>query len=102
MSNTVLDACVNLFMLAKFDGITPEQSTYLSRQQERIESGLTAINEKSFSQTLPLTDAEVRLAVFIDWALFREVFALSAYPHLQQLLSLANSDPLFVETAPVG
>ena len=50
MSNTVLDACVNLVMLGKFDGITPEKSVYLTRQQKRIESGLIAINDKSFSQ----------------------------------------------------
>ncbi|MBB1273035.1 MULTISPECIES: glutathione S-transferase family protein [Psychromonas] len=102
MANTLLDAYVNLFMLAKFDGITPEKSIYLTRQQQRIESGLVAINNKKFSQALPLTHAEVRLAAFVDWATYRELLSLNDYPHLQQLLTLANTDPIFVETAPKG
>jgi len=100
MSNTVLDACVNLVMLKKFDGITPEQSVYLTRQQKRIESGLAAINDKNFNQALPLTNAEIRLAAFVDWALFRNLFSLESYPQLQQLLDLANTDPIFAQTAP--
>jgi len=100
MSNTILDACVNLFMLAKFDGITPEKSVYLTRQQQRIESALIAINDKSFSDTLPLTNAEIRLAAFVDWAVFRGLFSLTNYPQLQAVLDLANTDPMFVETAP--
>lgn len=100
MSNTILDSCINLFMLEKFDGITAEKSIYLTRQQQRVESGLIAINHKTFSPELPLTNAEVRLAAFIDWAIFRDLFSLSNYPHLQQLLDLANTDPIFVKTAP--
>ena len=100
MTNTVLDACVNLVMLGKFDGITPEKSVYLTRQQKRIESGLAAINEKSFSDELPLTDAETRLAIFLDWGLFRNLISLDTYPELQKVLDLANTDPMFAETAP--
>lgn len=100
MSNTVLDACVNLVMLKKFDGITPEKSIYLTRQQQRIESGLVAINDKNFNQALPLTNAEIRLAAFVDWALFRNLFSLENYPQLQKLLDLANTDPIFAQTAP--
>lgn len=100
MSNTVLDACINLFMLAKFDGITPEKSIYLTRQQQRVESGLAAINDKSFSPALPLTDGEIRLVCFLDWAKLRSVFAVEKYPHLQALLTLANTDANFTKTAP--
>ena len=100
MTNTIMDACVNLFMLAKFDEITPDNSVYLTRQQQRIDSGLETINNKSFSQVLPLTDGEIRLAAFVDWATFRGIFSLVNYPHIQQLLNLANTDPNFVVTAP--
>lgn len=100
MSNTVLDSCINLLMLAKFDGITPDNSKYLTRQLQRVRTGLEAINSKNFSQTLPLTDGEMRLVVFLDWAMFRDVFTLDNYSALQQLLNLANTDPLFKATAP--
>ncbi|MDA7746992.1 glutathione S-transferase family protein [Psychromonas sp.] len=100
MTNTVLDACVNLFMLAKFDGITPEKSIYLTRQKERINSGLTAINNKVLSKELPLTDAEIRLASFADWAKFRNIFPVADYPNIEKLLNLANTNPKFVATAP--
>lgn len=79
-----------------------DKSTYLTRQQARIESGLSELNNKSFSQILPLTDAETRLAIFVDWIRFRDLFSLAIYPHLQQLLALANTDPNFLSTAPKG
>jgi len=100
MTNTVLDACVNLVLLAKFDGITAEQSVYLTRQKDRIQTGLEAINDKTLSQALPLTQAETRLAIFLEWALFRNQISLEALPALQQLLDLAQTDPYFTQTAP--
>jgi glutathione S-transferase len=100
MSNTLLDTCVNLFMLAKFDGITPDKSVYLTRQQQRVDSGLVAINDKTFSQALPLTDGEVRLACFLSWATFRNILSLDKYEHLQALLTLAETDANFKQTAP--
>ena len=102
MTNTLMDAYVNLFMLAKFDGITPEKSLYLTRQQQRTQSGLVAMNNKKFSKALPLTNAEMRVAVFLDWATYRDLLSLKDLPNLQHLLTLANTDPIFVETAPVG
>jgi glutathione S-transferase len=100
MSNTMLDTCVNLFMLAKFDGITPEKSVYLTRQQQRVDSGLAAINDKSFSEALPLTDGEMRLACFLSWATFRNILSLDKYEQLQTLLTLAETDANFKLTAP--
>ncbi|TEW56021.1 glutathione S-transferase [Psychromonas sp. RZ22] len=100
MTNTLLDSSVNLLMLAKFDNITPEQSVYLTRQKQRIETGLEAINNKIISQSLPLSNAEMRVAIFIDWALFRDLFSLTDYPYIQKLLDLANTDPIFNATAP--
>ncbi|MEL0629464.1 glutathione S-transferase [Psychromonas aquatilis] len=100
ITNTMLDTCVNLLMLAKFDGITAEKSQYLTRQKSRIETSLNAINEKSLSETLPLTNAETRLAIFLDWAIFRNVIDIAKYPQLQKLLDLANTDSIFAQTAP--
>lgn len=100
ITNTLLDTCVNLLMLAKFDGITPDKSQYLTRQKARIGTSLVAINQKSFSDALPLTNAEVRLAIFLDWANFRNVVEVAQYPALQKLLDLANTDSIFSQTAP--
>jgi len=100
MTNTVLDACVNLIMLEKFDGITADKSVYLTRQVGRIESGLAALNDKSLSQALPLSQAEMRLAISLEWGLFRNKINLDAFPALQQLLDLAQTDEHFAQTAP--
>ena len=43
MTNTVMDACVNVFFLEKFDDITAEKSSYITRQKSRLLSGLEAL-----------------------------------------------------------
>ncbi|WP_354624436.1 glutathione S-transferase [Psychromonas sp. MME2] len=99
MSNTVLDACVNIFFL-ELDGIKLAQSHYLQRQHARVLSGLMALNKRTFSHELPLSDGELRLACFLNWGLYRRRIDLSELPVLQHLLALANTDKEFIATAP--
>ncbi len=107
LGNTLLDTAINLFFLEK-DGLGPEQSAYLSRQQARIDSGLAELNkrcgEKPLPDSGPWHDGWLRVACFLAWALFREriVLAGKGYHHLEQLLEMMASYPPFTETAPPG
>jgi glutathione S-transferase len=100
MTNTVMDACVNIFFLEKFDAITSEQSTYLSRQKARVLSGLVALNESPIDAQLPLPDGLLRLACFLDWGVYRERIDLKKLNNLTRLLDLARTDKNFINTSP--
>ena len=99
MVNTVMDTTINLFLLER-DGLTPESSPYLKRQHNRIKAGLTALDELSLPGKLPFTVAQTRLACFLDWALFRNRIEISNHAQLKKFVDLANSWPVFSETAP--
>lgn len=100
MVNTMLDATMNVFFLERFDGIQAADSQYLGRQQKRVESALAEINSQSLPATLPLGDAHIRLACFLDWALFRNRITLAGHANLSTFLELARSWPVFACTAP--
>ncbi|MCE2571993.1 glutathione S-transferase family protein [Motilimonas eburnea] len=102
MVNTVLDATVNIFFLELQDNILAANSQYLTRQQGRVESGLAYLNSQHLTDSLPLNEGELRLACYLDWGIFRNRISLDDYPALRQLLSLAKTDPLFIETTPPG
>lgn len=100
MTNTVMDACVNLFFLEKLDNISVEQSTYLARQKGRVLSGLAALNESPLPAELPFSDGAIRLACFLDWGVYRERIDLKPFSNLTRLLDVARSDAHFMHTAP--
>lgn len=100
MTNTVMDACVNIFFLEKFDEITSEQSTYLARQKSRVLSGLEALNELEIHAQLPLSDGLIRLACFLDWGIYRERIDLRKLTNLTRLLDIARTDKNFIKTVP--
>lgn len=100
MTNTVMDACVNVFYLEKFDNITSEQSSYLGRQKARVLSGLEALNVAPISAQLPLTDGLIRLACFLDWGIYRERIELKKLTNLTRLLDVARTDKNFIKTVP--
>lgn len=101
MANTLLDTAINLFYLEK-DGVTPQQSAYLARQQARLQSGLTELDKLALSAQAPYNDAELRIACFIDWALFRQRFVLDNLPNLQRFLDSIRHYPHFAATPPQG
>lgn len=100
MTNTVMDACVNVFYLEKFDNVTEEQSSYIARQKSRVLSGLEALNEAPISAQLPLSDGLIRLACFLDWGIFRERIELKKLTNLTRLLDVARTDNNFIKTVP--
>lgn len=100
MTNTVMDACVNVFFLEKFDKITAQQSTYITRQKARVLSGLEALNEADLSAELPLSDGLIRLACFLDWGIYRDRIDLKKLTNLTRLLDVARTDKNFIKTVP--
>lgn len=98
-ATTLLDAALNLFFLEK-EGITPEQSPYLARQQARITTGLNAFEKEVQLKKEHLDEADLRLACFLDWALFRKRITLDKYPRLQAFLSQAKSYSPLADTSP--
>ena len=100
MTNTVMDACVNIFFLEKFDDITSEQSSYITRQKARVLSGLEALNETPLNAQLPLSDGLIRLACFLDWGIYRERIELKKLTNLTRLLEIARTDKNYIKPVP--
>lgn len=100
MTNTVMDACVNLFFFEILDDIKPEQSKYLTRQNARVLSALEELNKLDLSAELPLSDGKLRLACFLDWAIYRDRINLLKLCNLAQFLDGARTDLNFIKTAP--
>lgn len=97
--NTALDTTVNLFMLEK-DGIKPEQSAYLTRQHDRIASTLQELNRLPLPEQAPYTDAELRLACYLDWSQYRNRVDIAPYPNLQRFLDAIKGYEAFALTSP--
>ncbi len=98
-ANTLLDAAINLFYLEK-DGVTPTSSVYMARQQARLQTGLAELNKLTFSSAAPFSEAELRIACFLDWALFRKRLSIDGLASLQKLLIDMNQYAHFANTAP--
>ena len=99
MTNTVLDATINLFLLEKND-LTPDQVPYLQRQLDRVHSGLEELNRRIEPSAGISTDGLLRCACYVDWAIFRNRVDFSDHSNLIALLEVANQDPAFSSTAP--
>ena len=99
LANTVLDSCVNLFLLERH-GLSADANPYLQRQSQRIESGLSELNQHLFSEQAPYSDSELRLACFLDWGLFRERIQLEEHSQLASFLEQLNQYPPFAKTSP--
>lgn len=100
-ANTLLDTAINLFYLEK-DGVTPQQSAYLARQQGRLKTGLAELESLTLASKAPYNDAELRIACLLGWALFRNRFTLEGLPKLQKFLDGISQYPHFVATVPKG
>jgi len=98
-ANTLLDSALNLFFIEK-DGITAQQSSYLQRQQNRIQSALAEFEKKNFSSKAPFNDFEIRLACALDWALFRKRIRLQGFPNLHNFLNAIKNYQHFSNTQP--
>ena len=99
MVNTAMDTAINLFLLER-DGLTPDNSDYLARQSARILALLKALDEVDWSTQFPYNTAEVRLACFLDWGLFRKRINIGDQHCLQDFLAEIRKWPPFAETVP--
>ena len=99
MTNTVLDSAINVFLLEN-ENFGADQINYIARQQNRIASGLTALNAKFAARQDIDRDGALRCACFLGWAVFRNRVSLAKHDNLRALLDAANRDPVFAETAP--
>lgn len=100
-ANTLMDTAINLFYLEK-DGLTAQQSAYLARQQSRLDTGLAELEKLTLASTTPYSDGELRIACFLDWALFRQRIDVKPYPRLSAFLEGIRQYPHFLDTAPKG
>lgn len=101
MTNTVMDTAINLFLLER-DGITPDNSDYLMRQLNRIQSGLIQLSDVISKSQLVENTATVRLACFLEWALFRERISLQSDSPLLAFLKHAQTFANFKQTVPAA
>lgn len=99
MVNTLADTAVNLFLMEK-DGITPEKSDYLTRQQARLKTGFETLNSMIKTTEVLSSDGIIRAACLLDWILFRNRYDLSSYGQLISLVSHAAGNELFIKTDP--
>jgi len=99
LSNTLTDTAINLFMLEN-DGITPESSSYLTRQSSRVEKGLDVLENSNLLIASDEKIASVRLFCFLSWGLFRDRIKLDERPNLQAFVNEMNTFPSIKKTAP--
>lgn len=99
LATTALSSCVNIFQLEK-DGIGGAQSAYLRREAERLKSTLSTLDRGDLTVSGSASDSLLRLACFLEWALFRKRISLDAYPSLVSFLERAQRIARFAETAP--
>ncbi len=100
--NSAMDTEINLFLLSR-DGLTPDNSDYLSRQKSRVASSLGYMNDLIANQTVDingLSDGQLRLACFLDWGLFRQRFSLDGLDSLTAFLEGVRVIEEFAATKP--
>ncbi len=96
--NTVLDSTANLFYLEKF-GLDQQANAYTQRQNNRIHGSLLEL-ENSLLSFQAVNDWHLRLACFLDWAIFRHRIQADNYPNLCQFLQQAQQYKIFALTHP--
>lgn len=99
MTNTLLDTALNVFQLEK-EGVTPDNTPYMARQNGRINSGLRELDRRFDPAEGIARDSALRCACFLGWALFRHRLTLDGLEGLQGLMARAAENDLFNETAP--
>ncbi len=97
--NTAMDSSVNLFLLEK-DGVTPDTSAYLARQQRRVGQTLDELERRIEGMDQAGDDAAIRLGCFLSWALFRQRLSLDDHPRLAEFQRKFESDPAIAATHP--
>ena len=99
MINSALDATVNLFFLER-DGVDLQAYDYTKRQAARIDSSLIELNALELPSQAPYNDAQLRLACYLAWGLFRKRIDIDKQKNLQIFLNGFNQYLLATQTAP--
>lgn len=99
MVNTALDSTVNLFFLEK-DGVDIHAVAYTQRQAARIASSIAQFEQLTLSNSAPYSDAELRLACYLDWGLFRQRINIDNCPNLKRFIAAIATYPPFADTKP--
>ena len=98
-TNTLLDAAINLFLLEKHK-VLPANCPYLQRQLQRVQSGLTALNQSQTHGFDPFRDDHLRLLCFLEWAQFRKRVDLNPFATLLAFIDQAQQHALITSTHP--
>ena len=96
--NTLMDTTANLFFLER-DGVDLNAYAYTKRQSARIGSILEELNARPLPKLAPYSDAQLRLACYLDWADIRKRIKLDLYPNLIEFLDGAKNYSHFKNTA---
>ncbi len=99
MVNTAMDSAINLFLLER-DGVTPDTTPYLQRQSDRVKTLLAVLDKVDLSGNINEDDSLIRLACFLDWALFRERIDLENLTNLIAFVEQARQWGIFTDTSP--
>ncbi|EGN76097.1 glutathione S-transferase [Idiomarina sp. A28L] len=99
LANTCLDTAINLFLLER-EGLSSNSNSYLQRQAARIQSTLKTLEARHWPSEIQWDDGHIRLACFLDWAIYRNRLDFSGYPNLLKFLAEAAKQPSFIATAP--
>lgn len=99
LANTCLDTAINLFLLEK-EGLSSDSNGYLKRQAARIQTTLQSLEDRPWPAQIEWHDGSIRLACFLDWAIYRNRLDFSGYPNLLKFLAEAAKQPSFIATAP--
>lgn len=98
-----LDALINVFYLAK-DDVTPEQASYVAKQEARAESAMGWIDAKLPESLLvpetPLGLPALALYTTVDWMGFRDTYDVSRHPRIVRFMTALADRPSLRETAP--
>lgn len=96
--NTALDSTTNLFFLER-DGVDLQAHEYTRRQAARIQSSLAEINQLALPKAPPYNDAQLRLACYLGWALFRKRISIEGLSSIQAFLTGIEDYKPFTDTA---
>jgi glutathione S-transferase len=99
LANTCLASAVNIFQFER-DKIAVSQSAYLQREEARVKTILTTLNDDPLPTGDTAADSVLRVACALGWLLFRNRISLEPYPKLTRFLERAQSIRHFQETAP--
>jgi glutathione S-transferase len=98
-----LDSAINVFLMER-DGVLPSASSYLQRQQQRVERCVTWLESAYAAKTSlgedVLSFTDVSLVCMLDWMAFRKRYDVARHPGLVRVVERHRSRPSLAATHP--